>query len=431
MTRSLVEVSHEHPICRRCQMQKCAFHSGIAILLSIALTTSAAAQCADWRARPTLENSGHIGRVNNLKVWDPDGHGPQPSVLVVGGVFQHAGGATGIEANHIATWDGAAWQALGGGTNAGVSALETFNGQLIAGGDVSSPANRVARWNGSSWQALGAGLNDIVFDLKTHAGELWAASRAGVDRWNGTAWQHASGVAPYALLSAFNELYAGLNTGGSSLDDVVRWNGSSFQNIGFGRDGAAWSLAQYNGGIVAGGSFDTAGGIPASHIAFRGAGGAWQALGTGLPGTVNALAVYNGELIAGGDFETSGALAIHNIARWNGSMWLPMGGGTNGSVYALAVYRGELYVGGYFDQVDSMTCESLAKWNGSWQTLDGVTTNPIGGAVNALTTWRNGVVIGGDFLSAATNSPELAHNLAYFNGRYVTELGGTNARVDA
>ena len=38
-----------------------------------------------------------------------------------------------------------------------------------------------------------------------------------------------------------------------------------------------------------------------------------------MNGGVSALTVYNGELIAGGDFTTAGGVTCNYIARWNGS----------------------------------------------------------------------------------------------------------------
>ena len=64
--------------------------------------------------------------------------------------------------------------------------------------------------------------------------------------------------------------------------------------------------------------------------------------------TCAALTVYNGELIAGGRFTTAGGVTCNYIARWNGATWQPLGAGMNGDVYALTVYNGELIAGGYF-----------------------------------------------------------------------------------
>ena len=47
---------------------------------------------------------------------------------------------------------------------------------------------------------------------------------------------------------------------------------------------------------------------------------------------VSALTVYNGELIAGGDFTTAGGTRASYIARWNGATWQPLGSGMNDAV---------------------------------------------------------------------------------------------------
>ena len=45
---------------------------------------------------------------------------------------------------------------------------------------------------------------------------------------------------------------------------------------------------------------------------------------------VCALTVYNGELIAGGWFTTAGGVTCNCIARWDGSAWQPLGSGMSG-----------------------------------------------------------------------------------------------------
>ncbi|MGP8217568.1 MAG: hypothetical protein ACLQQ4_18515 [Bacteroidia bacterium] len=56
----------------------------------------------------------------------------------------------------------------------------------------------------------------------------------------------------------------------------------------------------------------------------------WSALGSGMNGYVNALTVYNGNLIAGGSFTTAGGNAANNIAEWNGTSWSALGSGMGG-----------------------------------------------------------------------------------------------------
>ena len=92
-------------------------------------------------------------------------------------------------------------------------------------------------------------------------------------------------------------------------------------------------VAVYNNDLIVGGNFDSAGGIPATNIA-RFDGTSWHSLGAGLDGAeppgiayCSALAIYNGDLIAGGKFQTAGGTTATNIARWNGTSWSPMGAG--------------------------------------------------------------------------------------------------------
>ena len=96
---------------------------------------------------------------------------------------------------------------------------------------------------------------------------------------------------------------------------IARWNGATWQPLGSGMNYIVYALTVYNGELIAGGYFTTAGGNLASKIA-RWDGATWQALGSGMNRPVNALTVYNDELIAGGAFSTAGGHVSAYWARW-------------------------------------------------------------------------------------------------------------------
>ena len=93
-------------------------------------------------------------------------------------------------------------------------------------------------------------------------------------------------------------------------------------------------------------------------------GSSWRPFGAGLDNDVYALAIYNGELIAGGSFTTAGGTTVHHIARWNGSSWQPLGTGMDFDVYALTVYNGELIAGGGFTTAGGVDLVDFKRFQG-------------------------------------------------------------------
>jgi len=154
--------------------------------------------------------------VSALAVFD-DGAGPR---LYAGGKFESAGG---IPAAGLAAWDGAAWSVPTlPFPQGGVRSMAVFDpdgdgpepralyvgGQFVPTPEV--PAFAIARWDGATWSALGSGLwhskrPPVVYSLAvldedgdgpaspalyaagsfTQAGSVLALNLA---RWNGTVW---------------------------------------------------------------------------------------------------------------------------------------------------------------------------------------------------------------------------------------------------
>jgi hypothetical protein len=186
-------------------------------------------------------------------------------------------------------------------------------------------------------------------------------------------------------------------------NNIASWDGNSWQSFGSGFDTLESSyiptvcaLTVYNGKLVAGGYFDTSGGVGFNNIA------AWDVNSNswiprsagGFNGIILALTSYNGQLIAGGWFTTSPppGLTANHIAAWrSGEGWLPLGSGMNGSVTALTVYNGQLIAGGYFTTAGGLSASShVAAWNGSnWQPLNG---GSISNGVLVLTVYNNQLI---------------------------------------
>lgn len=189
-----------------------------------------------------------------------------------------------------------------------------------------------------------------------------------------------------------------------------------WRGLGGGMDGDVYALVVWNGDLVAGGDFTTAGGKPAANIA-RWDGAAWHALGAGTDGPVEVLVVWNGALVAGGSFGSAGAASAANLARWGGSSWSALGG-TDGPVRALAVHDGALVVGGSFGLVaGALPAANVAvrSSGGGWTALGSGTD----GAVTALASFGGEIVAGGEFLSAGGTA---ATRIARWNGAAWTPL---------
>jgi hypothetical protein len=358
--------------------------------LSVAGASRAQAQCpGHWVPEFGVGISGNVYALEVL----PGGN------LVAGGNFAVAGS---VGTSYVATWDGTSWSRMASpGFGNPVLALAVLgNGDLIAGGSLliintgTGAGDFIARWNGASWSPLGQGVNNIV---------------------------RALSLGPDGQL-----LVGGMfdSAGGQDAFSIASWSSVNWSTLGTGTEhnggdsGYVFAIAtMHNGDIVAGGAFAVAGGIQTGPIA-RWDGASWSALDTGVigitgPGTVYALAVLpNGDLVAGGSFATAGTVPASNIARWDGANWSALGAGVSGgsgttSVNALAVMPdGDLIVGGSFTSAGDVSANGIARWDGTaWSTLGTVTS-----FVRALAVMPNGDLVAGGWFTMASGAP--AVNLA-------------------
>src|SRR5947207_313920 len=106
--------------------------------------------------------------------------------VYVGGEFTQIGG---VEAAHIAQWDGTNWSPLGLGVDGVVGAIVASGSDLFVAGGFNHAggisANNIAKWDGANWSALGSGLD----------GYVWALAVAGNTVFAGGIFTTAGGVA--------------------------------------------------------------------------------------------------------------------------------------------------------------------------------------------------------------------------------------------
>jgi hypothetical protein len=284
---------------------------------------------------------------------------------------------------------------------------------LYAGGDFYTAgdafAQNIARWDGSSWSAVG--------------NTLWGEV-------NALAVFDDDGPGPHPAA-----LYAGCTTYG-----VQKWDGTSWSAVGW-VAGSVYALTVFDDGtgpaLYAGGSFNTADGVPVKHVA-RWDGSTWSALGSGIYSfdftpQVRALAVYDDgsgpALYAAGHFSRAGDVELYNVARWDGSAWSMVGYyGTDYDVYALTVCAVSgskrdtaLYAGGWFTYAGYAVANGVAKWDGvEWSALD----TGVGGIVYALGGLDDGtqasLYVGGYYLNPGG---ELLGGLARWDGANWSGVG--------
>ncbi len=186
----------------------------------------------------------------------------------------------------------------------------------------------------------------------------------------------------------------------ASDDDIHWWPGFAPPPHGRGMDGSVLALLPFGNDLVAGGDFEYAGGVHASHIAAWDGNG-WSALGPGLNAPVVALAEYGGRLYAGGSFTQSGTGRAMYIASWDGDAWASSRAEPDGSVAAFTVYGGNLIVAGGFTHVGDVAANHIAAWDGGTWTPLGAGTDDW---VTSLTVSNNDLIAGGYFRHAGGDS---------------------------
>jgi hypothetical protein len=146
-------------------------------------------------------------------------------------------------------------------------------------------------------------------------------------------------------------------------DNIARWTGTAFKELGAGVDGRVRALAVYNGELIAGGDFYRAGGVACSYVARWSAASGWQPMGAGMDDSVNALGIHHGQLIAGGFFLSAGGVPACSIASWAGSSWRGLASDMDNGVHTLTTYRNELIAGGEFTSAGGQPVAYLARWS--------------------------------------------------------------------
>ena len=103
--------------------------------------------------------------------------------VYIGGGFTNVGD---VVTNGVAKWNGSSWSPLGSGIgfpsgysdHPSVHALAVSGSDLYAGGWFTTAggvnANHIAKWNGSSWAPLGSGMDGGVSALAVSGSDLYA-----------------------------------------------------------------------------------------------------------------------------------------------------------------------------------------------------------------------------------------------------------------
>ncbi len=325
--------------------------------IATALTTPAAhAQCQpQWRTGDQQGFAGANALVQAMIVADPDGAGPIPNSLIVGGSFTFVGNARSVGTAYWNPTTG--WVPMGRPSGSGENyySFVNWNNQLIVGGgfntpnpDGAQPVN-VAAWNGSRWTPMSATTTGTVQSLADLGGTLWALARDASPTSSPVLRRYAPGPTP--------------QTG-------------SWISVGADINGSGNQLVVFNNQLyVIGNLYRTATPNTRFQVArLNAAGTDLEPLPPISGGTVWGGIVYQNELYVYGTFSQSGnPLNVSGVAKLNtaNDTWIPattdvsVGSVVGKSIRSAVVHQGSLIVG-----VESFSTPFivLSGQNGPWVT---------------------------------------------------------------
>jgi hypothetical protein len=382
-----------------------------ALSLSVAFVVgvaSAQVQCVHV-AQPGPGLPGPIGVLVTMATpWDPDGVGPLPEVIVLGGSITAAGtlAATNVvaydpvqreflpwfaplpspprcagvlatgdlvvatDAGQILRWNGSAWQDLGAPIAGHYTLTGLANGDLIAGGFLGLAPSGLLRWDGVSWQQMGSltapppGPTMVNATIQLDNGDVVVTGNldgvagvptTGLARWNGATWSAYPGIAvtrgsDLLALPGNRFLVSGALQVGGSACTVARWDGGSWTAFPPAPTTQSGKLALRSNGDI---------------VSTRG--GRWFDVGNGTAWTAHEapadvfdiLGLANGDLLVCGRSKNE---PPHTLAsRWDGSAWQELADGIDSEVDAVTgLADGRTVIGGRFTRVDDVVAQRVA-----------------------------------------------------------------------
>lgn len=357
--------------------------------------------------------------------------------LVVGGFITEW---NGLPARHVLMYDGEAWTPIGGGPDGEVRCLREYQGKLIAGGPfgridpwgTNAFAPGVASWDGAAWSAMGDPGISVNSSLVEFQGSLYAAGN-GVSRWSGSGWEVVlsgaksvramvvrggeliiggtianamAGSTPSPHLIRYDGMsllplgsawpIEGSGSHGTTLfvmnnqGTLSQWNGGALEPLSPGIEGSATSFQAAGDSMYVGGAFTTVGGVGVLNVA-RFDGTNWLPLGNGFNDGIESMTLWSGKLVVGGAFTRAGNANVNRLTVLDNGVWKPVGAGVNSSsassVRNVSGAGSFLYAGGVFSKAGAGNAKNAARWSGSqWQALGtGVATDVVAGvALNNL-----------------------------------------------
>lgn len=291
----------------------------------------------------------HPNSFNSSNTWAMAHMG---NYLYVGGNFTWTGYAP---SKSLSRWDGTNWSPIPGGQpNDVVDDMQVYNNELYICGVFDSVGNvsasGIAKWNGSSWQAIG---NNYDFEatgaiqrIAFYHGNLYVGgifedpfgNTCRLAKWDGTAWHFmttdlvGSIADVWSMIVYDDELYvSGLfyaGIGNNPSNCIMRWNDTTWRDVGGGVDFYSFSTPQ-----------------------------------------VRDMKVHGGKLYCAGSFEKIGGVMAMGLASWDGTNWC----GYNTSFTSnsqetglmnLEFFNDTLYVAGGFLIAEGDSMNAIAKWIG-------------------------------------------------------------------
>ena len=341
---------------------------------------------ATWDGTSWSCLGGGVGIVARAGVvWDG-------KLVVVGDFWNNFQPCVGC--NGVAVWDGVSWSPLGNGVNNDVLTCTVWNNELVIGGDMTEadgvPIARIAKWNGATWESIGpiGSFDNDIRCMTEFEGELWV----------GGDFNNVGGQGPLDGLVKYDEVSANW-VGGNSGVDLVGGVNESVRVL---------YVNPNDGNLYLGGEFPELidGDVGIQDFNMSGIamydGSNWTPLGTGLNEYCRAIHEYNGNIVAGGYFTSAGGVAANKIAKWDGSIWSPMGQGFDAVgvdeyVKASTVWNGIFFAGGAYTQAEGNPMNYIAQW------YEAATAPPVAWMTTSTTQLCGAGCV--EFLDNSTNAP--------------------------